>query len=122
MEMKLQDAELRVMDVLWQAGQATASEIAAALKARYQYSKTTTYTLIKRCVDKGAIQRIDPGFHCRALVSRQAVQRLETKELIDKLYGGTADQLVASLLGDGGLSPSEVQRLKQMIREWGDEE
>jgi predicted transcriptional regulator len=120
MEIKLYDAELRVMDVLWNAGEATASQIAAALKERFDYSKTTTYTLIKRCVDKGAIRRGDPGFHCFPLVTRAQTQELEVGELIVKLYDGAADRLVASVLGNKKLSQAETLRLKQVISDWSD--
>ena len=118
--MKLHDAELRVMDVLWKEGEASASHIAEVLAAKYEYSKTTTYTLIKRCIDKSAIARQDPGFLCSALISQAQVQEMETSELIDKLYDGAADMLVASVLGSGRLSKEEVERLRRMVEEWSD--
>lgn len=119
MEMKLFDSELKVMERLWEAGDASAKDIAAAMKAQVGWSKTTTYTVIKKCVDKGAIERREPGFICRALVSRQEVQQYETRELIDKMYGGSADQLVASVLGQGELSRQEIQRLKELVGRLG---
>lgn len=121
MQIKLHDAELRVMDVLWSKGQATASQISEVLKDKFSYSKTTTYTLIKRCIDKGAIERTDPGFVCRALVTKEAAQELETNELIHKLYDGAADMLVASILGNKKLSASEIERLKLVVKEWSDD-
>ena len=120
MGVKLHDAELRVMDVIWKSGEATASEISEALKGKFGYSKTTTYTLIKRCIDKGAIGRTDPGFHCRELVTRGQTQELEVSELVNKLYDGAADRLVASILGNKNLSAEEVERLKRMVTEWGE--
>ncbi len=118
--MKLHDAELRVMDVLWKDGEASASRIAEVLAQKYEYSKTTTYTLIKRCMDKGAIARRDPGFLCSALISQAQVQEMETCELIDKLYDGSADLLVASILGSGRLSREDVEHLRRIIEEWSD--
>ena len=121
MEIKLHDSELRVMDVLWNEESASASRIAEALKNKYDYSKTTTYTLIKRCIDKGAIERTDPGFICRPLVSKEQVQEIETGELIKKLYDGAADRLVSSILGNRKLTPTEIERLKQVVSDWSDE-
>ncbi len=120
MTIKLHDAELRVMSVLWDEGEASASRIAEVLKGRYDYSKTTTYTLVKRCLDKGAIKRCDPGFLCRPLVTRKQAQEWETDELLHKLYDGSADQLVASVLGNEKLSSEEIERLKRMISDWGE--
>ena len=75
----------------------------------------TTYTLIKRCIKKGAIARSEPGFMCHALVSKSAVQEAETDELINKIYDGSADKLFAALLGRKKLSEEQIQKLKQIV-------
>ncbi|MDD3621819.1 MAG: BlaI/MecI/CopY family transcriptional regulator [Methanofollis sp.] len=115
MAIKLFDSELRVMEVLWKEGDTTAKQIAEILKEQVGWSKTTTYTVIKKCVDKGAIQRIDPHFVCHPRVTREDAQEFETDELIEKMYDGAADQLVASILGRKNLSRDEIERLKQMV-------
>ncbi|MCL2044754.1 MAG: BlaI/MecI/CopY family transcriptional regulator [Oscillospiraceae bacterium] len=122
MNIKLHDAELRVMDVIWKSEEATASQISSVLKEKYGYSKTTTYTLIKRCIDKGAIKRIDPGFRCYALVTQAQAQELETLELINKLYDGAANQLVESVLNNKKFSQDEIKRIKNIVNEWGDKD
>lgn len=113
--MKLFDSELHVMDILWEEGPVTAKRIAELTKAKVGWSKTTTYTVIKKCLVKGAIERRDPNFVCHPLVSREEIQEHETTELINKLYQGAPDRLVASLLGQQRLSPEEIDRLKQLI-------
>lgn len=120
MEKQLQSAELRVMNVLWDKEEATASQIAAELGEKYRYSKTTTYTLIKRCIEKGAAARVDPGFVCRPLLGREEVQRNGLNELLDKLYGGRADRLVAAVLEREDISPEEAARLRELVRRWSD--
>ena len=117
MELKLFDSERKVMELLWEAGPLPAKELAARLNRQVGWSKTTTYTVIKKCVDKGAAVREEPGFLCRALVTREEVTERETDELIARNYGGSADRLVASLLGSRRLSAEEVSRLKQLIVE-----
>ncbi|MED4957473.1 BlaI/MecI/CopY family transcriptional regulator, partial [Paenibacillus macerans] len=96
MQIKLFDSELKIMDVLWKNGDTTAKRIAETLKEQVGWNKTTTYTLIKRCIDKGAIERIEPNFLCHPLVTIEQARELETTELINKMYDGAADQLVAS--------------------------
>ena len=115
--MKLFDSELRVMDVLWREGDLPARQIADVLTRQIGWNINTTYTLIKRCIGKGAIERRDPGFVCRALVSREQVQQEETQELIDRLFDGSADALFASLLGSKRVSEEQMQRLRRMIDE-----
>ena len=115
--MKLFDSELRVMDVLWREGDLPARQIADVLTRQIGWNINTTYTLIKRCIEKGAIERREPGFVCRALVSREQVQQEETQGLIDRLFDGSADALFASLLGSKRVSEEQMQRLRRMIDE-----
>lgn len=117
MDVKLYDSELHIMEYLWQQKEATAKEIAAAMAETVGWSKTTTYTVLKKCVEKGVVQRQEPGFRCRPLISRQQAQEYETRELINKMYQGSADLLVASLLGGQKLSAEEVARLKQLVEQ-----
>lgn len=115
MQIKLFDSELKIMDVLWKNGDTTAKEIAEKLKEQVGWSKTTTYTLIRRCIDKGAIERVEPNFVCHPLVTIEQARELETTELINKMYDGAADQLVASILGSKNLSLEEIEKLKQLV-------
>ena len=117
MPVKLFDSELKVMEVLWREGDTTAKQIAEILGKDIGWSKTTTYTIIKRCLEKGAIKRRDPNWICHPLVTKEEAQEYETSELINKMYGGAADRLVASILGSKILSCDEVKRLKQVIRD-----
>lgn len=115
---KLFDSERRVMECLWDNGDMTAKEIAAMLGAQVGWSKTTTYTVIKKCVEKGAVNRSDPGFLCHALLTREEVAQRETDDLIARNYSGRADRLVASLLDSRRLSAEELSQLKEMIENW----
>lgn len=115
MEIKLFDSELKVMDVLWKEGDTTAKKISDILKEQVGWNMNTTYTLIKRCIAKGAIERSEPNFLCHALIAKERVQEKETTELINKVFDGSADLLFASLLNRKKLSHEEIERLKQII-------
>ena len=114
---KLFDSELKVMGVLWKEGDVPAKRIADVLNKELGWNKNTTYTLIKRCMKKGAIERSEPGFICRALIPKEEVQEAETNELIDKIYDGSADKLFAALLGRKKLSAEQIEKLKQIVGE-----
>ncbi|MCI7704971.1 MAG: BlaI/MecI/CopY family transcriptional regulator [Clostridiales bacterium] len=114
---KLFDSELKVMDVLWREGDLPAKAIAKTLTEEIGWNVNTTYTLIKRCIAKEAIERSEPGFMCHALVSKEQVQQEETQELIDKVFDGSADKLFASLLGGRRISREQLERLRSMIDE-----
>ncbi|MCH5344124.1 MAG: BlaI/MecI/CopY family transcriptional regulator [Acetatifactor sp.] len=117
MEIKLFDSELKIMDVLWREGDTTAKHISDVLKEEVGWNMNTTYTLIKRCIKKGAIERSEPNFMCHALISKETVQESETDELIDKVYDGSADKLFAALLGRKKLSAEQIDKLKQIVGE-----
>ncbi len=115
MEIKLFDSELKVMDVLWKEGDMTAKKISDILKEQVGWNMNTTYTLIKRCIAKGAVERKEPNFICHALIPKEQVQEQETTELINKVFDGSADLLFASLLSRKNLSAEEIERLKQLV-------
>ncbi len=117
MDIKLFDSELKVMDVLWREGDSTAKYISNVLKEEVGWNMNTTYTLIKRCIKKGAIERSEPNFMCHALILKEEVQEAETNELINKVYDGSADKLFAALLGRKKLSPEQISQLKQIVGE-----
>ena len=85
MAIKLFDSELKVMDVLWKEGDKTAKQISDILKEEIGWNMNTTYTVIKKCIAKGAIERSEPNFMCHALIAKEVVQEAEAEELIDEL-------------------------------------
>lgn len=112
---KLFDSELKVMDVLWKEGDMRAKDVADLLTKDVGWNKNTTYTLIKRCIKKGAIERSEPNFMCHALISKEEVQEAETNELINKIYDGSADKLFAALLSRKKLSAEQIEKLMQIV-------
>lgn len=115
MEIKLFESELKVMDVLWKEGDITAKKISDILNERVGWNMNTTYTLIKRCIAKKAIERREPNFLCHALIPKEQVQEQETSELINKVFDGSADLLFASLLNRKNLTPEEIERLRNIV-------
>ena len=118
MDNKLVDSELKIMNVLWSEGDCPARHIAEVLTKEYGWNVNTTYTLIKRCIKKGAIERSEPNFMCRAIIPKEEVQQAETNELIDKIYDGCTEKLFAALLGKKKMSAEQIERLKQIVEEW----
>ena len=110
MEMKLFDSELRLMELLWahpqDAQPLTAKEISLLAAQQIGWNKNTTYTVIKKLVDKNAIRREEPGFQCIPLISRSQAQRQETRSLLQKLFGFTVQgwtTLMGSIWMIGGI-------------------
>lgn len=115
--MKLFDSELKVMEVLWEHGSKSAKDIVDILSQRIGWNKNTTYTVIKKCIEKGAIDREEPGFICKPLVTREEVAQSETEQLIDKMFGGSSELFFSSFLKNQGISEEDALRLARMIEE-----
>ncbi len=117
MEGKLFDSERKVMEVLWKEGDATAGQLAKRLLEEAGWNRNTTYTVIKKCIAKGAIERREPNFFCKALLTRQQAQRQETQALIGRLFHGSAEEFFTAFLRDEKLSREALARLRQLIDE-----
>ena len=118
MELKLFDSERKVMEVLWDAAQdLPAREVARRLEQSVGWNKNTTYTVIKKCMAKGAIERSEPNFMCHALIPKEVVQEAEAEELIGKLFDGSPDKLFAALLDNQKLSREQIENLRRMVAE-----
>ncbi len=115
MEIKMFDSELRVMEVLWKEGDLTAGQLAKILNKQTGWNRNTTYTVIKKLIDKGAIIRLEPNFTCRPAITKEQVQQNEATELIGKLFDGSAEVFLSAYLSGKKLSANEIKRLKQIV-------
>ena len=113
-EEKITEAELEVMEVLWRGeGPMSLTEIKGALPEK---NGDTTKTLLRRLCAKGAVgQEKDGVFRYRPLVSRDELGKYKTRRLIDKLYAGSARDLVASLVEHEHLDREDVAELRDLF-------
>ena len=95
----LYESELRVLEVLWNEGDITVKDLASKLNESIAWSKTTSYTMIKKCTEKGLVERSGTKTHymCRALITREEAQKKEAERLADKMFDGSSDLLISSL-------------------------
>jgi predicted transcriptional regulator len=112
---KLFDSEKKVMEVLWEHGTMIAGDIVKILNGSIGWNRNTTYTVIKKCIAKGAIERTEPHFTCTPLITREQVQDYETNELVDKMFDGSREKFFAAFLNGSKLSEEEVKSLKDMV-------
>lgn len=109
--MRLAESERKVMEVLWAQDELSARETARLLTERHGWQKTTTYTMLTRCEKKGYLKRTDPHFICIPLVTREEVACWETDELLQAVFGGSAEKLVESLLEQKLITPEQLKKL-----------
>lgn len=116
-DIRLHEGELNVMELLWSNKVLAAKDIAKIIKEYIGWEKNTTYTVINRLIKKGAIKRQDPGFLCKALISKRTAQRIETKILLDKLYNGSICTFFTDYVKSQELSQAEVMELQRIIQD-----
>lgn len=114
-EMRLHEGELNVMELLWSNKVLAAKDISKIIKEYIGWEKNTTYTVIKRLIDKGAIQREDPGFLCSAKVTKKEIQEIETKALLNKMFNGSLVTFINEYLANQSLTTEEIIELQRML-------
>lgn len=117
---KLFDSELNLMEILWRKGTCTAKEASLLAVEEIGWNKNTTYTILKKLVEKGAIERMEPGFVCHTLITKEQVQLEEAKNLVTKLFDGSVHKLFATFLQSEHLSQEELDKLKDLIEKQGE--
>ena len=116
-EIRLHEGELNIMELLWSNKSLAAKDISKIVKEYIGWEKNTTYTVIKRLIYKGAIKREDPGFICRAAITKHSVQVIETNALLDKLFNGSLSKFFTDYLQSQELSTAEILELQRIISE-----
>lgn len=114
---KLFDSELKIMDIIWRNNKISAKEISLIAASEIGWNKNTTYTILKKLVEKNAVKRTEPNFICEAKISRDEVSIDETRKLIDKLYEGSIKTFFSTFLEKEKLSKEEIDELKRIINE-----
>ena len=115
--MKPTDAELEILDLLWELGSASVREIHSKLSERRDLFYTTTLKTMQLMVEKGLLTR---DTSLRSHIYKPAIARkIVEKSLIDKLAGiafkGSASKLVLSALGHANPSKKEIEEIKSLL-------
>ncbi|MBP3677067.1 MAG: BlaI/MecI/CopY family transcriptional regulator [Agathobacter sp.] len=114
--MKLSEAEWAVLNILWSGRSFSLKEITTALQDVNGWNKNTVYTYLTRMEKKGlvSIERSQDKPYSAAVTKDYCAQK-ERNELLDKVYGGAAGDLIAAFLKESSISTAERDRLKKML-------
>ena len=115
---KLTAAQHEILELVWDSSDgATVTEIWEAINARRSVTRNTIINLVDRLEKRGWLKRLKKQGSFRYLVAldRDTTSRLLASEFVDEFFGGSASQLVMSLLGPKRLRPADVQRLRRLL-------
>lgn len=116
-KIRLHEGELNVMELLWSNKELAAKDIAKIIKEYIGWEKNTTYTVIKRLIDKGAVERIEPGFICRSIISKREIQKIETEALFSKLFNSSLSSFFNEYLRHRKLTTTEIFEMRKIADE-----
>ena len=116
-DIRLHEGELNIMELLWSNKVLAAKDIAKIIKEYIGWEKNTTYTVINRLIAKGDIDREEPGFFCRATITKKAIQQIETDALLDKVFNGSLGNFLTEYLKNQQLKPAELLELEKILVE-----
>ncbi len=115
---KITDSEVEVMRVLWEAGEPLpVAGIRKKLEQSSRWESSTIKTLLRRLCEKGVVEAVKKEvFYYSPRVSEKEYNDYTTKVLIDRLYSGSAKNLVASLIGNNKLERADIEELRNMFK------
>ncbi|MHB1037204.1 MAG: BlaI/MecI/CopY family transcriptional regulator [Pirellulales bacterium] len=113
----LSEAQLEIINIVWDDGNATVGKIWKVLAKRRSLSRNTVSTMVTRLEEKGWLRhRVVGGtFLYSATHPREKVLSRLVHRLVDAAFQGSAEGLVLTLLEGGRLSAGEVERIKAML-------
>jgi predicted transcriptional regulator len=119
MSVRLGRVQLRIMQVLWERGSVTAKEITDALNLDEPIAHSTVQTLLRGLEAKQAVGHKVDGrtFLFHPLLREGQVAGSVTRELLDRVFGGSVSGLVSYLLKNEDVSPEELKEIRRLINE-----
>ena len=112
---KLFDAEYKVMQIVWDNEPFTSRELAEICFKKLGWKKSTTYTMLKRLIDKGYAK--NDNTEVSSLISKEEVQKRESKDFVDKNFEGSLYSFIAAFTSDNDLSDEEIKKIQKLIKE-----
>lgn len=113
--MKLSGTEYEVMSVIWDSPGITAQELESRLAAKGISYGTNLYSYLNRCQKKGAVKRVDPGYHCWPLIEKSEASHTIMEHILNTLFHGSPAALVETLVKDEKLSDTELKQIRDII-------
>lgn len=114
----LTEAELRIMDVLWQRGSGTVQEVLERLSLRPALAYNSVLTTIRVLEKKGYVAHsaTDGRAHVYVpLIAQGEARKSEIRHLVSRFFKNSHEQLVLNILEERGIEPEELNRLRRML-------
>lgn len=111
---KIFESEYRFCLILWEREPIKSTELAKLCKERLGWSKTTTYTVIKRLGERGVLK--NENTVVSSLISKEEAQQSELDELVEKKFEGSLPAFIAAFARRQELSEKELEEIRRIIQ------
>ena len=111
---KIFESEYRFCLILWENEPIKSTELAKLCKDKLDWSKTTTYTVIKRLCERGVIK--NENAIVTSIVSKDEAQLSELDEMVDKKFEGSVPAFIAAFGRRQSLSDAEIEEIRRIIQ------
>lgn len=108
-------AEYEVMKVLWERGEVSAGQLYRILQDKIGWKKSTSYTVLGKCIEKGFVGRTEPDYICHALLSREDVESRVIDEFVNLYFDGSDIEFLRFFLENTDLTPEELENFQDML-------
>ncbi len=117
----LTEAELRLMDVLWEKGSATVQQVLDRLPGRTALAYNSVLTTLRILENKGYVKHLKDGrAHVYTpVVERQEASRSEIRHLVSRFFRDSQELLVINILEERGMDEEELKRLRHLLQRSG---
>lgn len=110
---KIFESEYRFCEILWEEEPIKSSRLVRLCNERLEWKKSTTYTVIRRLVERGVIKNEDSVVS--SIVSKDEVQASEIDELVVTKFNGSLPMFISAFTKNRKLSQKEIGAIKEMI-------
>ena len=110
---KIFESEYRFCLILWEHEPIKSTDLAKLCKEKQEWSKTTTYTVIKRLSERGVIK--SENAIVSSIISKEEAQQSELEELMDKKFEGSLPAFIAAFGKRQALSDAEIEEIRKII-------
>ena len=116
---RLTPLELEIMNVLWDLGPSSVQGVQERLAETRGLAYTTVQTMLNILWRKGKLKRVlvDRAYHYRPAVTRRKAVGNAVRDLVQRAFGGSAEDLVMNLVETKQLSPEALRRLQKLVEE-----
>lgn len=123
-KINLTEAEWAVMESLWQKDFMSGREVTEAMESRMGWNRSTTLTLLRRLVAKGAVSEDTPDGKkmFQPILKREDAVLKETEDFLGRLYKGSLSLLVSSFTKKQSLKKEEIEELYAILKELEEEQ